>query len=486
MSLTSKLKSAGLWQSLQVLIQIVTQFGYIAVMARLLSKADFGLMAIANGFIGIGMLFSTAGMGSALIQYKNPTQKHINSALQGSFLLSLLVFLIIYFSSSSIAEFYKQPELEIIVKIIGLGIILNSINSISRSLLQKHFKFKITTNITVFATIIGYGVGVILALSDYGVWSLIIATLIISFLNAFFMFYFAPVEISLKFYYEEFKELFSFGFGMILLSINNYLSGSGLNLILGKIMVPSQLGVFERTNQIKTLPGSYIGNVLDTIMFPAMAGIQDESERLFRVFQHSLGLVNSILMPVTIFLILFSKEVVLIVLGDKWLEAVVPLQIMFLVLPLSSSGRMADSVVRATGLIYKNVIRKFLYVLVLITSVAIGGSIYGLIGAAVAVTFSYLFNYVLMLVLVKQIFNKSPNEIFIKPIWAGLKLTLLVLVPIVVFTTLLNAWEHESIFKFILITLMVGVTALSIAWKMPSLMGIYLHDTIKQLIKKKK
>ena len=142
MSVTTKLKSAGLWQSLQVVIQIVAQFGYIAVMARLLSKSDFGLMAIANGFIGIGMLFSTAGMGSALIQHKNPTQKHINAALHGSFFLSLLVFLIIYFSSSSIAEFYKQPKLELIVKIIGFGIILNSINSISRSLLQKHLNLR--------------------------------------------------------------------------------------------------------------------------------------------------------------------------------------------------------------------------------------------------------------------------------------------------------------------------------------------------------
>src|SRR5690606_13071767 len=94
MSLAKKLKSAGLWQTLQIVVQVVTQFAYIGIMARLLTKADFGLMALANGCIGLGMIFSNSGMGSALIQQKNATQKHMNAALHGSFIISLVVFII--------------------------------------------------------------------------------------------------------------------------------------------------------------------------------------------------------------------------------------------------------------------------------------------------------------------------------------------------------------------------------------------------------
>lgn len=486
MSLTPKLKNAGLWQSLQIVIQVVTQFGYMAVMARLLSKSDFGLMAMANGFIGIGMLFSTAGMGTALIQHKKPTQRHMNAAFHGSVLLSLLVFIILYFSSGKIANFYNQPDLELIVKVIGFGIILNSINSVSRSLLQKHFKFKITANVTIFVTLFGYSLGVILAFLNYGVWSLIFASLSISLLNAIIMFYYAPVKLSFKFYFKEFKELFSFGFGMILLSVNNYLASGGLNLVLGKIMIPSQLGVFERSNQIKTLPSSYLGNVLDTIMFPAMSEIQNERERLFHVYQHSLGLVNTILMPVALFLIVFAKEVVLILLGANWIDAIIPLQIMFVVLPFSASGRMADSVVRATGLIYKNVVRKFIYVLVLITTVSIGAYKYGLIGAAIGVTFSYFFNYAIMLILVKSIFKKRIKEIFMKPVLAGFTLSL-ILVPLIIISSFVtNYIVYNPVLYIFVNTLIIGGILSIIVWMKPTILGEYIQETIIRLFPKKK
>src|SRR5690606_38368843 len=189
--------------------------------------------------------------------------------------------------------------------------------------------------------------------------------------------------------------------GMILArSLSNF-SSNGLNLVLGFIFQPAQLGLFERTNTIKSLPSKYLGNVLDTIMFPAMAEIQDEKERLFKVYQHGLGVVNTILMPISLYLIIFSEEIVLVLLGNQWIDAVIPLQIMFLVLPFSSSVRMADSVIRAKGLIYKNVVRRSIYLVILLATASIGAYFYGIIGAAAAVTFSYLCNYILMLFLVK-------------------------------------------------------------------------------------
>lgn len=484
MDLTRKLKNAGIWQLLQVVVQAITQFVYIAVMARLLSKADFGLMALASSFIGIGIIFSEGGMGSALIQRQNITQKHINAALQGNLFIGLAVFVIFFFTAHFIAQFYNQPLLELIIKVIGVNVILSSVNNVSRGLLHKNFQFKITSNVIVFTTIIGYTIGIVLAFLGFGVWSLVATTLAISLLSTACMFYYAPIKLSVKFYLQEWKELFSFGFGVILLKINNYIGTQGINLVLGKIFPPAQLGVFERTYSIKTIPSRYLGNILDTIMFPAMSEIQDENVRLFRIYQHSLGVVNSVLMPVAVFLIFFSEEVVLILLGDKWLEAVLPLQIMFAVLPFSSSGRMADSVIRAKGLIYKNVVRKFLYVLVLITTVSMGAINYGLKGAAIGVTFSYLFNYIIMLILVEKIFNKRAKEIFLLPILSGLKLSLLMLLQLMLFSFLLKQFETSFILNFIIITfLMIGVMGL-IIWKKPALLGVYLQETIIRLFSK--
>lgn len=485
MSLTTKLKSAGLWQVFQIVSQIAIQFLYIAVMARLLEKQDFGLIAMASAFIGLGMVFSTGGMGSALIQRQDITQKHMNAAFQGSLLLGITVFIILFLASGSIAEFYNEPDLELIIKVIGLGVVFNSINSVSRSLLQKSFKFKITANITVLITFVSYALGIALAVLGYGVWSLIMASLSISILTAFVMFYYAPIKVSLNFHYKEFRQLFSYGFGIVLLGLNNYLSNGGLNLVLGKIFPLAMLGVFERTYLIKTLPSQYLGSVLDTIMFPAMSEIQDEEVRLFRMYQYSLGVVNTILMPITLFLIFFSKEIVLILLGNKWLDAVIPLQIMFMVLPFSASGRMADAVVRAKGYVYKNVIRKFIYAIVLISTTAFGAKNYGLTGAAIAVTLSYTFNYCIMLLLVRDIFKRSIIEIFWQPVLSGVKVSCMVFGLILIITTALYNWNHESIINFFVSTFFISGCMLLVALQKPEFFGVYLQEVLAKILSKR-
>lgn len=486
MDLTQKLKNAGIWQLLRVVVQAVTQFAYIAIMARLLSKEDFGLMALASSFIGIGTVFSEGGMGASLIQHQNITQKHINAAFQSSFLLGCVIFTIFFFSAPFISEYFNQPELELLIKVSGVNIVLSALSSISISLLQKHFRFKIITAVSTIIIIFSYTLGVIFAFNGAGVWSLVIATLTNTVLSAIVMFYLSPVKLKFKFYLKEWKELFSFGSGVMILATINYFSNSGLNLVLGKIFTPAKLGVFERTNQIKTLPGLHLGNILDTIMFPAMAEIQDEEERLFRTYRHSLGLVNSVLMPVALFLIFFSKEVVLILLGNQWLEAIVPLQIMFVVLPFSSSGRMADSVVRAKGLIYKNVYRKGLYTIVLITTVSLGAYFYGLIGAAVGVTFSFLFNYSIMLILVKSIFKKSIKEIFMKPVLSGLIISL-ILLPIILLSIFITQYiTYNPVLYVFVNSTIIGTLISFIALKRPSILGEYIQETIAILIPKKK
>lgn len=481
MSLARKLKSAGLWQLFQILCQIIIQFGYIALMARLLSKEDFGLMAIVTAFIGLGMVFSTGGMGSALIQRKELTEKHINAAFQGALILGVVVFMIFYILSGVIAGFYNEPKLEIIIKVIGLVIIFDSLSSVSRSLLQRSFKFKITANITIAITLIGYMVGVFLALLGHGVWSLIAAALSISILSASIMFYYAPIKIGFEFYYKEFKQLFSYGFGIILLGLNNYLASGGLNLVLGKIFPPVLLGMFERSYLIKTLPSQHLGNVLDTIMFPAMSQIQDDEIRLFRIYQYSLGVVNTILMPTALYLIYFSKEIVLLLLGSKWLEVVVPLQIMFCVLPLSAAGRMADSVIRAKGYIYRNAARKFIYSIFLISTTAFGAKYFGLVGAAVAVTMSYLFNYYITLLLVSSIFKKSVFVIICQPLFSGAKLTIIVFLLVAFSTYILNYWLYDSMINFFMASFFVGASMLIIIWYKPALLGFYVQEVLARI-----
>ena len=153
---------------------------------------------------------------------------------------------------------------------------------------------------------------------------------------------------------------------MILLKISNFFSGNGLNLVLGKILFPEQLGVYERISKIRNMPNKFLGFVLDNSLFPVMSEVQNSEKKLFNLYQRFLGMINSVYLPVATFLIFFSEEIVLILLGDKWIESILPLQIMFLVIPLSSSSRLADIVIRSKGLVYRNVRRKYIFIIFLL------------------------------------------------------------------------------------------------------------------------
>ncbi|HQK68451.1 MAG TPA: lipopolysaccharide biosynthesis protein [Bacteroidales bacterium] len=479
--LFDKIKSSGIWQTLEVGVTFITQFLYLAIMARILSKQDFGLMAIANSFVIFGSLFAESGMGAALIQKKDLTNKHINAALQGGILFGLILFILFFLSAPLIANFFKVAQVGTIIKVISVTFLIVSLSAASLGILQRDFKFKEKAIVTIISTIIAYAAGVISGIYGLGVWSLIVASMLLSILKTVGYLYFARIRFLNRVHLKEWKELYSFGFGMTLVKISNYIGTSGIILVLGKVFSPTVLGVFERTFTIKTLPSKYIGNVLDTIMFPAMAQIQTEEDRLFTLYQYSLGIVNTILMPISIYLIFFCKEIVLILLGKEWSEAVVPLQIMFIVLAFSSSGRMADSVIRATGMIYKNVYRKYLYVIVLIISATFGGYKFGLAGAAAGVTFSYLFNYILMLFLVKNIFKKSIGEIFLSPILSGLKLTLILLFILLAITTILNLWGTTSVTYFMALTFLLALVVLLIIWRKPSFFGVYVGGLLNRM-----
>lgn len=484
MSLTNKIKSGGFWNLLETIGMVLCQFGYISIMARLLTKADFGLMALATAIIGLGTIITEGGMGAALIQRQNITNRHKNAALLGNFLTGVIFFILAFFLSNTIAHFFDQPELENIIKVIALNFILLAISSVSLNLLYKSLNFKYSSILTLIATVLGYTFGVVLAYNGYGVWSLVFATLLMSAIKAMIFFYFAPIKLQPGWYVKEWKELFAFGSGMILLKFSNYLGNGGINLALGKVFAPSLLGVFERSFQIKTLPSKYLGGILDKVMFPVMSQIQHEEERLFKVYHFGLGLSNSILMPVALYLMYFSEAIVLILLGKEWMDAVVPLQIMFAVLPFSISSRMADSVIRAKGYIYKNVIRKYMYVVVLLTSTIILGYYYGIMGAAIGVTGSYLFNYLLMIMLVKNIFKKPIKKIFYNPLKEAFLLSLYLICFLIFNYFIVKFIGISALVNFVVSSCVLAVFILLIYMKKPVLLGEFIGNVLKAYQKK--
>lgn len=484
MSLINKAKSAGIWQAIEVFTQFILQFIYFAIMARLLLKEDYGLMAISNGIIGVGALFIQGGLGTALIQKKTINSNYINAALQTNLFIGTILFFLFFFLASPISSFYNDERLGNIIQVISFNFILLAISNITLSLLHKNYKFKNTSVVTVIALLCGYVIGLFMAYNNYGVWSLISATLTSSLIKTIGYLYFVPIKISYTIHFKEAKELFKFGSGMMLLAFSNYFSNKGLNLIFGKIFAPGVLGIYERASHLKTLPSQFLGNITDKVMFPIMSEIQDEDNRLINIFKFSMGLSNSLMIPTAIFLIFFTPEIVGILMGDKWLETILPLQIMFVVLPFSNAGRMADSIIRAKGLVYKNVTRKYIFTAIIIILSSTLGYFYGIVGASIGISISYIINYFMMIFLVRKVFHRSFNEIFYKPIRTGIKLGISLAFSTVIYKSIFNLWSTTNILYFIYFSIFLSVILFIVARFKPTVLGYYISTTLSIFLKK--
>ena len=479
MDLSKLVKTGGFWNLTEVVGLISVQFIYIAVMARVLDKADFGILALVNSIIALGTIFSEGGMGAALIQKKTITMSHVTSAILGNMVISVLLISLSIVFAPTISNLYKAYELTMLIQVASVQLLLIGVSGVSLSLLYRSFNFKVVSLIKLFAASAGYISGIILAFNSYGVWSLVYATLISELLKTILFFYFSPFKFTSNISFVEWKELMSFGSGMILLRVTNYLSNSGMFLVVGKLLPFELLGIFERSSRLRSLPSSYLGGILDKVMFPVLSKIQNETERSMSIFKFGLGFSNSLLIPLTLLLIYFSDVIVLVLLGGNWTEAITPLRIMFMIVPLHISSRMADSLIRANGYVYKNFYRKLTFVFVLFFLLSVLSYYYGINGAALAVTISYIVNYILMIGLVIRLFKIDVRQILFKPLIPGFKLFF--------FCGLFLFFSHylnDAIFDLSLLSFSISfiisfiIILVYLIFKVPSFFGEFISKVI--------
>ena len=425
--MSKSILNAGLWQLLNVSLAAIIQFSYFGYLARVLPKSDFGLLALANVFINFAMFVTEGGLGVALVQRKEVEQGHISMVMFTNIVISLILYLVYYLSSGAIANFFNSSDLANILKILSLNFLIQAFGSVSYSLCIKRMEFKKICIIETLANFLSAIMGIVLVWKGMGILSVIYSTLGRAFFRAasYMIANKKNIFIFSAMTKKHFNDLYSFGIGMTLIRFNNYLNSFGFQSMIAKVVPFAALGIFERSYRIMIMPASYLGGIVDRVMFPGMSKFNDDDERLYKYGKQMLRFVNIIMVPATALFILYTKEIVILLLGSKWMDAVLPLRILFLSLPFRISVMMCDSVVRAKGKVYATAYRKFLYTLVLFFGVALS-STWGIIGICIATSAAAIFNYFNMLWLIKKLF-KTDNTIFFEPFIEPLKMVFFVL-----------------------------------------------------------
>lgn len=473
---------------LNVGVKVFSQFAYYGVMARLLQKSELGVFALLTAFMNFGNMLGDGGMGDALVQRKEIEKKHANAAFYSSLLLGLILYLIIFFTAPLWAEFYKEPELTYSLRVFCVTFLFAAVYSASFAQLQRKFAFKKIFIADGGMLLLSNILGIVLAYYGGGFMSLVWSQIFYFGAEMILLLYYQPIPIKLGFDKKHWKDLVGYGTGLTLIRLNNYIVNSGIILEVGKLVATAALAVFERSFRIMNIPQRFIYDMVQRVMMPAMVKKSDGKKGTFVVFSKTLSLILTILVPLTVFLILLSKPIVLILLGKKWLDAVPLLQIFFLNLPMRTAASLGDTLMRVHGLIRLNLIRKVQNSVIICALIYVGYLVDGLEGIAWSILISTVISYVMMIAIIrKRIFQEDWKKLVFKPYTNGAMLAIGFVVPCFLAYLGIHTFIKDEIIAFLILCGIAGVVALYLFVKKPKMLGhdiAYIQPDLLSMVKK--
>lgn len=295
--------------------------------ARQLLPSDYGVIAMLNVFFAIFGAFVDSGFSSALIrkidrtESDNSTVFYFNIAV--GFVASLLCFLLAPF----IANFFNTPILTPITRILSITIFIGSFGAVQQALLTSKIDFRTQAKISLATTITSGCLGLGGAYLGLGVWALVIQMMSASLLRPTLLWVLVKWRPTVPFSKESFKTLFGFGSKLLASALLDITYSNIYTFVIGKLFSAANLGSYSRANQFAQFPSSTITGIIQRVTFPVLSNIQNEDERLSANYRKLLRMSAFIIFPMMVCLSAVAHPLIITFLTEKWISAVVFLQI---------------------------------------------------------------------------------------------------------------------------------------------------------------
>lgn len=311
------------WSYLSVFSMAGSQILIGAIMARLLSPADFGVVAISNLVLRFGQYFSQLGIAAAVIQKKDFSKEDEYTSHSMAILIGILVSAICFFIAPLLRGILDKPEVIPVIRVMSLTFFLTGFGIVSNGMLRKQMRFKFLAISDLISYVLAYGIGIAMAFLNYGVWALVTAMLLQRAFRSLFPFLAVRHSIIPAINKDSFKSIFSYGSRSSIVGFLEFLYGNMDTFFIGKFLGAAPLGLFNRVKTVVDLPIFYTGSNLTKVMFPLFSSINATGNmpRLRRALLESLTLLAILLFPLTVLVSSTAEHVILVLLGEQWIGA---------------------------------------------------------------------------------------------------------------------------------------------------------------------
>lgn len=334
------------WKLMERISAQLVQLVVSVILARILSPSDYGTVAMVTIFITLANVLVEGGFGSALVQKKDANDIDFSTVLYFSIGFSLLLYVSLYFAAPAISLFYGDEYyiLTPVLRVLGIQIIINAVNSVQQAYVQRQMMFKNFFWATLIGTIFSAIIGLFMAYFGYGIWAIVGQQLTAGIINTITLYIVTRKLPILAFSFDRLKVLFNYG--IKLLGANLMVTGYQeiRALIIGKLYTAQDLAFFDRGKQFPSLIVTNINSSIGAVLFPKMAKEQDSIERVKNTTRYSIRFSSYIMSPIMFGLASVSEPLVRIILTEKWIGCVPMMQwfcLVFLFMPIHTANMQA-------------------------------------------------------------------------------------------------------------------------------------------------
>lgn len=397
-NLYKKTISSGIWSGVEKLGSQFVQFAVGIILARLLLPEQFGLIAILMVFIGISQVVIGSGFSVALIQKEKITEEDCSTVFFFNITCAVVIYLLLVVAAPFIANFYHDPQLIPLLRVLATIIIIGSFSMVHGALLTKQLNFRALFITGLSSTIISAIIGIFMAWKGYGVWALVGQQIAQVFCRSLGLWLISPWHPNLIFCLKSLKSLFSFGSKLLGTWLVSAIFENLYTIVIGKFFSPAILGFYSRGRSLPYLLMNSANSAIGTVMLPVFSKLQNDLPRLKNAIRGTLKISFFLVFPLMAGVMITSDTLVSVLLTDKWLPCVPILQwmcVVFVFYPMHIVSQQGIIALGRTDVFFKiEMAKKLISVIALIITFKFG-IVYMAAGEAIVSIISVILHGVL-------------------------------------------------------------------------------------------
>lgn len=389
-NLKRKTQKGLYWSTISNFANQGMRFAFGLILARLLSPDAYGVIGMLTVFMCVIQVFIDCGLSQALIAKQERTQIDFSTAFYFNIGVGLLGYIILFIVAPFVAIFYNMAVLSPILRVLGIGVFINSLCVVQSAQFSIRLDFKTPAKIGVYTNLFSGIFGIVLAYYGYGVWALVFQQLLSNMLYAIFLWIYSGWRPNKKFSKASFCYLWKYGSKILATSLIQQVYDNLYPLIIGKFFNARQLGLYSRAQGFASLPSSNISGILGGVTFPILSKISGDIPKLIRVYRRMIKTAAFVIFPLMLGILSLANPIIKVLLNEQWNDCILILQLLCCALiwqPISFINLSILKVMGRTDIILKlEIIKRIVGVMSIVCSIP-----FGIIGMCIGYILLYIF-----------------------------------------------------------------------------------------------